>query len=207
MEGMSTQPRGTSGPKVIAAIFGGIAFSFLLAGLGFLLLRPEASPCADGEIAQNRFIGPSFEIRTETFDSVSDAGGFICHKVPVLENDDWELTHISAERTVPTEFLVQGYGIGIVSQEYENAATGDALTLQSAPWSGATTYFVEMQPEHESAEPVSVRGFEATVYRFSSDPDHVYLQWVDRAMQHQAVAELTPSLTLESLVALMDDFE
>ena len=195
---------GISGARVVIAIIGSLAVLVGVVLIAFTVFEPEGAPCASGELATNfRLVDGRYETRMELFDSVEEAEAFICHGVPELQAEGWSLERISAERTVPIEFLVEGNGLGIVSLGYLEDASGRPLTIDAAPFFSAS-YFESRIPPQRAEEPVQVQGISGTVYGFGINPDFVTVVWVDDTLEHRASVQLTPDFTLGDLLEVLE---
>jgi hypothetical protein len=198
----------TSGAKLVIALLGSIALVTILVIVGFMLFEPEGQPCATDQLAQNPLDNGVYGKRVETFDDVETAESFICHSVPGLHADDWHLESIRGERTVPTEFLVEGEGIGFVSLTYtQTDSSGRSITLSSAPLFTRIGYFGSLVPPDATSEPVMIKGLAGTAYRFGVNPDAVTVIWQDGTLEHQATSVTGEGFTLQGLVALLETAE
>ena len=197
---------GISGARVVLAILGSLALVVGLVIIAFTVFEPEGAPCADGELATNRLVDGRYERRTEQFETVAEAEAFICHSVAELQADGWTLHSITAERTVPIEFLVEGEGIGVVSLMYVEDATQRELSLDAAPFFGVS-YFESQVPPQRTEEPVTIAGRPGTAYRFGINPDFVMVIWVDETLEHQAVTQTSGEFALGELVEVLETAE
>jgi hypothetical protein len=201
------RPPGTiDGARLVLAILGSLVVLVAVVLIGFALFEPEGAPCASGELATNPFVNGRYEPRTELFGSVEEAEAFICHDVPEVQAEGWALERISAERTLPLEFLVEGDGLGVVTLGYLEDASGRPLTVDAAPFFGLS-YFESQIPPDRTEEPVQVQGLSGTAYGFGINPDFVTVIWLDRTLEHRATVQLTPDFELQDLLEVLDSLK
>jgi hypothetical protein len=203
----SATPGTVRGPRIVLAIIGALVIVVAFVLIGFAIFEPEGAPCATGELAANRLVEGRYEPRNETFATVREAEAFICHDVPELQADGWRLDSITAERTLPLEFLVEGEGVGVVTLGYVHDASGRSLTLDAAPFSGGASYFESQVPPQHTKEPAEVDGNAATAYRFGINPDAVTLIWTDDSLEHRAATVLAPDFELEDLMGVLETLD
>ena len=199
-------PGTISGARLVVLILGALAMLFGVVLLAFAVFEPESAPCASGELATNRLVDGRFETRMEEFETVEEAEAFICHGVPELHAEGWSLETISAERTVPIEFLVEGQGIGVVRLGYVEDAGGRPLTIEAAPLFGAS-YFESQVPPQRTEEAVEVDGNPGTAYGFGINPDFISVIWTDDTLEHRAAVQLTPEFALDDLMSVLGTLE
>jgi hypothetical protein len=155
---------------ILAALF--VVVAIVIAG--FVLFEPASAPCATGEAADNEFVNGAYVPRQETFDNVEDAEAFICHDVPELHADGWELETISAERSHALAQTVDGNGTAIVTLAYRNETLARILVLAASPFITEGSY-----PEPHTEEDVAFGDYRGKLIRGGINPNVALVAWTD----------------------------
>ena len=187
-----------SGRVVVLVILGALASIIAIVLAGFWLFEPGAAPCATGDIAENEFVNGAYVPREETFDNVEDAEAFICHDVPELHADGWDLEIIEAERSHALAETVDGNGTAAVTLEYRNDSLDRRLILDATP------FFTEGGiPQPFTEKPVSFGEHDGKLIRGGINPKMATVIWVVDNLQVRAVVETDDSFTEEQLLAVL----
>ena len=187
-----------SGRTVVLAILAALLAVVGIVVAGFLLFEPEKAPCATGEAAENEFIDGAYVPRQETFESVEDAEAFICHDVPILHTEGWELETISAERSHELSQTVDGNGYAGVTLTYENAALGKTLVLDATPFQ-----FREDIPQPSTEKEVRFGEYRGRLIRGGINPSSALLFWTVGNLQMRATTQTDTSFTEQELLEVL----
>lgn len=187
-----------SGRTVVILILGALGTIIAVVLAGFLFFEPEKAPCATGEAADNEFVNGAYVPRQETFDNVEDAEAFICHDVPEIHDDEWELETISAERSHALAQTVDGNGTASVTLTYRNEALDRTLTLEASPFR-----FEGGIPSPSTQEPVKFGDYTGTLVRGGINPNLATVLWTDKNLNVRATARIDASFTEEALLQVL----
>jgi len=187
-----------SGRGVVLVILGAVAGIMAIVVAGFILFEPERSPCATGEMAENEFINGVYTPRQETFDNVEDAEAFICHSVPELHADGWDLEVIQAERSHALAQTVDGNGTASVTLQYQNNDLDRFLILDSTP------FFTEGGiPQPFTEKDVTFGDHRGKLIRGGINPNMATVIWTDNGLQVRAVVATNDAFTEDDLLQVL----
>jgi hypothetical protein len=189
---------GKSGQRVVLVILAALGAVIAIVVAGFVFFEPEKQPCATGEAANNEFVNGAYVPRQETFDTVHDAEAFICHDVPELHADPWELETISAERSHALAQTVDGNGTASVTLTYRNDSLNRTLTLEASPFR-----FEGGIPSPATEEPVEFGDFTGTLIRGGINPNLATVLWLDDDLNMHATAQTDSSFTEDDLLGVL----
>jgi hypothetical protein len=187
-----------SGRGVVLLILGAVAGITAIVVAGFLLFEPEKSPCATGAMAENELINGAYVPRQETFDDVEDAEAFICHSVPELHAEGWDLEAISAQRSHALAETVDGNGTASVTLQYENDEHDRTLTLDSTPFPSEGGV-----PQPFTQKDVTFGDHRGKLVRGGINPNMATVIWTDDGLQVRAVVLTDSSFTEEQLLEVL----
>jgi hypothetical protein len=187
-----------SGQRVVLAILAALVAVIGIVLAGYLLFEPESAPCATGEAADNPFVNGAYVPRQENFDNVEDAEAFICHDVPELHAEGWELETISAERSHALAQTVDGNGTAVVHLSYQNDALNRTLQLDSSPFP-----FDDARPQPSTEKEVRFGDYEGTLHRGGINPNQATVTWLVDNLYVRAVAQTDASFPEEALLDVL----
>ncbi len=186
-----------SGRTVVLVIHGALSVIIAIVLAGFLLFEPEKAPCATGDAADNEFVNGAYVPRQETLDNVQDAEAFICHDVPELHAEDWELETISAERSHALAQTVDGNGTASVILTYRNESLDRTLTLEATP------FRFDDGPSPATEAPVEFGDFTGILVRGGINPNLATVLWRDGNLNLRATTQTDSSFTEDDLLAVL----
>jgi hypothetical protein len=186
------------GSRVILAIAAGIVAVVALIAAGFLLLEPDAAPCASGELADNDIVDGAYQNRIESFDSVSDAESFICHDVPELHADGWALDEITAERSLPLDNIVDGDGFAAVHLTYRNDELNRILQFDATPFE-----FTDPLPSPSTEKDVKIDGRDGRLIRGGINPNAALVLWTWNKVRLRASTQTDAAFPEEDLLRVL----
>jgi hypothetical protein len=187
-----------SGRGVVLVILGAVAGIMTIVVAGFIFFEPEKSPCATGEMAENEFINGVYTPRQETFDNVEDAEAFICHSVPELHADGWDLEVIQAERSHALTQTVDGNGTASVTLQYQNNDLDRTLILDSTP------FFTEGGiPQPFTEKDVTFGDHRGKLIRGGTNPNMATVIWTDDGLQVRAIVPTDDRFTEDDLLEVL----
>ena len=136
--------------------------------------------------------------RQETFDNVEDAEAFICHDVPELHAEGWELETISAERSHELSQTVDGNGYAAITLTYQNNALGRTLVLEGTPFD-----FREGIPQPSTQKEVRFGQYQGTLIRGGINPNSALVLWTVGNLQMRATTQTDASFTEQDLLDVL----
>ena len=187
-----------TGRGVVLVILAAAASIMAIIVAGFIFFEPESQPCATGAMAENEFINGVYTPRQETFDNVRDAEAFICHSVPQLHADGWDLELINAERSHALAQTVDGNGTANVTLYYENDDLDRTLILISTP------FFTEGGiPQPFTERDVTFGEYRGKLIRGGINPAVATVIWTDDTLQTFAVVPTDDAFTEDDLLEVL----
>lgn len=187
-----------SGRTVVLVILAAVAAVTAIVVGGFVFFEPEKQPCATGDMAENEFINGVYTPREETFDNVEDAEAFICHSVPELHAEGWDLELITAERSHALSQTIDGNGTASVTLFYEHDALDRTLILISTP------LFTEGGiPQPFTEREVTFGDHRGKLIRGGINPNIATVIWTKDNLQTFAIVPTDDAFTEEQLLEVL----
>jgi hypothetical protein len=191
----------TSGARVVIALLGGALAIAGLVVVVFLLTDKGNLQCDEGEASTNPTAPNGAPLPlNRTFDSVSDAESFICHRVAYpRDTRGFDLATIGGVRTRGLADIIDGEGFAEVALAFARPPASQSFELRVTPF----TYEGLNALEASSPEAIRIQREPVELVRDAAN-NRAIVQWQKGGLMFRAEAQLGDGFSLEELLQILE---